>query len=327
VVAAVLGLIGPLSAPEREYLRERAILAGFGSEPENLEDDAQTLADDLRTMRKVGLSRTVSADDVEVPLDAADDQRWGLLQDLDAKRTDWAIGTADLADFTPEQGDIVADDLVERRAGAPRWVPLRVRTSRPIGFYTGNAPPAVGRMVEIHFDARIPLVRLTRGLRNTWPELLKRGMVERSRPLGARKIKLLRFVCLDMPSVSWGERHDEWNRRFPDWAYAKRQVFITECHDAEESLAGRPHALAWFYNAKTRLATEDLEALKRQGDRDAARELDRRMAGGLDTLNRARIKVVREPPAPPTALSTPARTRATRKHTAKGGQHGKTRKR
>jgi di/tripeptidase len=56
-----------------------------------------------------------------------------------------------------------------------------------------------------------------------------------------------------------------------------RQAFIKDLHDAEESLTGQPHGLAWFYNAKARLPESELVKIARQGDADAQREPQRRV--------------------------------------------------
>jgi hypothetical protein len=104
-------------------------------------------------------------------------------------------------------------------------------------------------------------------------------------------VELLRFVCLEMSKISWRERLEAWNSRFPEWQYSSREAFVTAVHDAEHSLTGDRHGLAWFYDAKAKLGREELKALARQGDPAAQREADRRREQGFASMQEAGIKV------------------------------------
>ena len=170
---------------------------------------------------------------------------------------------------------------------ASAWSPVEIGVSRPVGFYTGEAAPPMSTRVQISFDSRLAFRSLARYLRENWRKLLEDGIVEDTQPLGERKVAVLSHVCLVKPEASWEERFRSWNRKYPQWRYRARQDFITACHDAEESLTGNRHGLAWFYNAKTKLRTSDLVSLARQGDKDAIRELERRKEAGIKSLGDA----------------------------------------
>ena len=177
---------------------------------------------------------------------------------------------------------------------AETWAPIRINATRKrqAGFFSGEAPPPLGRFVQVTFDYRVPLKTLIWVLKDAWPDLRKDGSVRTTRPLGERKIALLRLACFQMPEASREERFVAWNKEHPDDRFPTRQSLITEMHSAEESLIGDRHGLAWFYDAKARLSWDDLEALSRQGDASARRELDRRKSDGYRSMSDAGLKVI-----------------------------------
>ena len=294
LVTAVAGKLGDALTPaEQVYVKTRAQSAEYGDN----EDDAAMLVGELEAQRVAGgLPAPASALVLEIDSVGDDDPRWELLRELEDARVRAVVRDDEFGDVSAELRGAVLDSAVARRTGIGRWAAIRVRTSEPIGFYNGSSPPPIGRTVDVSFDSRMPFVRLVRELRQQWRSLVSSGIVRRTRPLGPRKVALLRFVCLEMPGASWADRHDAWNVRHLKWAIPERTAFIKEFHDAEESLCGRAHALAWFYNAKARLTTQDLKALARQGDRDAERECRRRRDEGFRSINGAGIEVVLEKP-------------------------------
>lgn len=290
-VAGKLG--GPLTPAEQVYVKARAQSAEYGDDSSQ-EDDAATLAGDLEAIRVAGGLPGALA--LEIDSVGDDDPRWELLRELEDARVRAVVRDDEFGDVSAELRGTVLDSAVARRTGVGRWAAIRVRTSEPIGFYNGSSPPPIGRTVDVNFDSRMPFVRFVRELRQRWPSLVSSGIVRRTRPLGPRKVALLRFVCLEMAGASWADRHEAWNGRRLKWPVPERSAFIKEFHDAEQSLCGQAHALAWFYNAKARLTTKDLEALARQGDRDAERERRRRRDEGFRSISSAGIEVVLEKP-------------------------------
>ncbi|NTW28883.1 MAG: hypothetical protein HGA39_05905 [Coriobacteriia bacterium] len=109
--------------------------------------------------------------------------------------------------------------------------------------------PSCSERIEVSFDNRLSLDALIRQLRSVWPELNKRGWLRRTRPWGARKLALVRFVCLESPrSDTWRKRLETWNMRYPDWAYLSPQAIASDFHKAEQSLTGQSDGLGWFYD-------------------------------------------------------------------------------
>jgi len=250
------GFTGKISEREHQFLIWRRRFEEY--------DGARTDTDRNRTVQEA--VRDIQAlRKCERPVNIAGsllrDQRWKLLRDLH--------GVAHPSESA--------------------WSPVEVRVSRLVGFYTGAAAPPISTKIQISFDSRLPFRSLARYLRENWRKLLKAGIVEDTQPLGDRKVAVLGHVCLVKPEASWEERFSSWNRKYPQWPYRARRDFITACHDAEESLTGNRHGLAWFYNAKTKLRTRDLAALARQGDKDASRELERRKNDGIKSLADAGI--------------------------------------
>lgn len=193
------------------------------------------------------------------------------------------------------------------------------RSGSDFGFETGKAPPPLRRDVVVTFDHRMPLRSVYGFLLRRWPTLRKRGVVRATRPLGARTLALIQHVCIAMPRASWAERLEAWNAGHKQWHIEPRQAFIAEFHVAERSLTGTRHGLAYWYEPRARLTTEQLVQLARDGDAAAKRVLDRR----TDTLERVGISVVLEPPI----TSTRRRARARSKKEKGEKQHGKTRTR
>jgi len=204
-------------------------------------------------------------------------------------------------------------DSDEGPADDPRWVLLRKlakkaridapsirvnarRRGSPIGFATG-APPELQELltITIETDARVPLTFILEEVRSIWRHMkTTKQLPERSRPLEDRKIALLEFVCLTHPNAEWSERFERWNKNQPRrWRYANRDAFTTACHDAEKQLTGSRSGLRWFYDPHARMAGPELARLGKAGDRDALREQTRRLEEGVESIERAGIRVVR----------------------------------
>ncbi len=195
--------------------------------------------------------------------DFEEDPRWSLLRDLDKRaRGRWSD-----------------------------WTPFRVEhLSTALGYWTGKAPPPLGRAVTITFDARMTREELLVRVRGIQRHLREKGVLNklRNRPLEERKIALLRFVCLEAPGDAWADRYATWNRRpahqRAGWSYDSEDALRTDCHEAEEKLTGRRHGLAWFYDPLARMTAPELQQRAADGDTDAAREQRIRRNEGWKSL-------------------------------------------
>lgn len=109
--------------------------------------------------------------------------------------------------------------------------------------------------------------------------------MRRTRPLGAKKVALLRLACRGRErGASWRKVLLMWNNEHPDWKYTSVRDLQSEFHDAEERLTGEDHGLEWFYDLRYRarsqpealrkLTGNELEAMKRP----EASAQERRMA-------------------------------------------------
>lgn len=152
-------------------------------------------------------------------------------------------------------------DLQETQANAganhPPIAPLQLEyTPRGYSFAydVPGALPGHGR-VTLHFDDRLSQAALFAELKRLWPRLRDLGVPAR-RPLGDRKLALVRFVCLEAAVGStWRQRCDDWNNRHPEWVYADARALQNAFNKAEASLVGRD-GLRWFYDSAVRSASD-----------------------------------------------------------------------
>jgi len=206
----------------RGFLEERGLLSEYlnglsAQERELTVEDACGIRDSLE---RHGLVWRSGGDELEASDDS--DGRWVLLHDL-GKR--WA------------------DDV---GASAPP-APLRFRCG-----YEWDALGQVPR-VSLDFDGRVSLRAVLSGVRSMWPLMAANGWVRRTRPLGDRKLALVRFVCLETEiGTGWEDRRKAWNEAHPEAEYPDRWSLRSDFSKAEESLTGQRGGLARFYDAEQR---------------------------------------------------------------------------
>ncbi len=161
--------------------------------------------------------------------------------------------------------------------------------------YDFMATPALqSQRIEVSFDARLSLGSVVGTLRRLWPRMRKAGWLCQSHPLGARKLALLAFVCLEMaPDSDWRVMQALWNERYPQWAMRSVRGFHSEFRRAEKSLTGEESGLEWFYRLQARpqsrgpLTFRQIMAMRsdgsnEEGRRFAARELAALQAGARE---------------------------------------------
>jgi hypothetical protein len=236
----------------------------------------------------------VAADDTAGRRDVVDD----VVDDVRALRDADLTSEMDSREYeSPGNGrGALLADLEEAAHGTPlSLLPLAVRTRHAVGFYVGDGPPPLAQAVHVTFDHRMSYRALVRAFGQIWPDLRDAGIVRQTRPLGERKLSLVRFVCLAMPDASWRERLVAWNDENPGWLLPDTRALITELHDAEKSLTGKRDGFAWFYDPVARLSRQELIELASSGDQRAKRLRRRRIADGDSSFEAVGIKVDHTP--------------------------------
>lgn len=118
--------------------------------------------------------------------------------------------------------------------------------------------------VTVMFDGRMTQKYVIDAIREAWPMLKKHAWVRTTRPLGARKESLLRFVCIDRRDDlnTWTERLTAWNTEYPDWAYGSERAMHSAFRSGWQSLMGTGEEsrfwFTWFTDAKVRQRDVDL---------------------------------------------------------------------
>ena len=159
--------------------------------------------------------------------------------------------------------------------------------------FTGT-PALQSQRIEVSFDARLSLGSVVGTLRRLWPRMREAEWLRQTHPLGARKLALLEFVCLEMaPDSDWRTIQTLWNERYPQWAIRSVRGFQSEFRRAEASLTGEEFGLEWFYRLPARpesrgpLTFRQVMTMCGSGPRDedrrfAARELAALHAGARE---------------------------------------------
>lgn len=210
-------------------------------DPAHRREVVNSLVRSVRHLRNAGLIG--SAPDALAP-PVASDGRWRLLRDLNGAYHRMA----------PEApGD--------RRD----WFPVSV--SGP-ALNLDTRPPT--SEIILRFDNRVSRRTLIGALRRSWPELIGRGWLRRTRPLGDRALALIRFVCLETPpGTTWRSRLEAWDTVHPHWAYRRVRALERGFRRAEQQLTGEPFGLQWFYEPASRLNLPELFRAGAGGDRRA----------------------------------------------------------
>jgi len=219
--------LGPTDARVRGFLEDQ----GYATEYANASDATergQTL-EGARGMMESLARHYGSPNSSDLDATDATDARWPLLHDLGVR---WAE-VAGTGEPTP-----------------------------PMRFWCGDKWDALGiaPFVTVIFDSRLSMRAVLSAIRETWPLMRSKGWIRRTRPLGDRKLELVRHVCLDMDiSATWRERLKAWNEKHTGaWAYkdalgaADVRGLLSDFRKAEKSLTGRTRGLARFYDEDSR---------------------------------------------------------------------------
>lgn len=213
--------LGPTDARVRGFLEDR----GYATEYANASDPterAQTLKDARAVMESLAQHFGLTNCGERNATDAAD-ARWPLLHDLGMR---WA-------------------EVAGTEAPTP-----------PMRFRCGDEWDAldIAPLVTVSFDSRLSMRAVLSAIREVWPLMISDGWVRRTRPLGDRKLALVRHVCLDMDtSATWRERLKAWNEKHKGaWAYKDALGLQSDFRKAEKSLTGRTSGLARFYDEDSR---------------------------------------------------------------------------
>jgi len=148
---------------------------------------------------------------------------------------------------------------------------------RPFGLSVGRAArPAGGERLELRFPFQISQKALIQFIRASWPEWKEEGLVHARRPLSDKAVALLRLVTLELPpEITWRERLEVWNERYPDWAVGNVRHFQRGFRRYEEQLTGQQYGLEWAYAPETlefeQYTAEDVRSLLKEGGPKARR--------------------------------------------------------
>jgi hypothetical protein len=241
----------PVPPEVRRFCRARGWVDDYVREEEP-EDRASVVREIAGTVRDLWDSGVVPRESDSLTTSVVSDGRWRLLRRLNAA-------------YHEAEPDA---------PGSSDWSPVRV-SRIALNFDTH---PTTSEVV-VRLDSRLSLCALNTALRAVWPQLRRRGWLQRSRPLGERALALLRFVCLETsPDSTWRQRLEGWNVSHRNWVYSGVQAFERDFRRAEEELTGQRHALESFYNPLVRLDLPELFRAKGAGVKGAGLLLTRRLA-------------------------------------------------
>lgn len=210
---------------------------------------------------------------VPSPKDASGrpDDRWVLLRDLEtarAKVEPWVFADTD---YTPDAPITITHE------------PAVVMMLGDKQIVDANGLVAAHGWVTVRFDDRLSLAAVMAEMKRTWPK----GLPSSRRPLGGRKLALVRFVCLESdPRDTWRARWETWNELHPDDGYQSAWAMQNAFRKAEKSLVG-PDGLRWYHDAAYRETwLEDLMAPVRGAILQALRPMLADVAEVIDGYRR-----------------------------------------
>lgn len=228
------GRFGQLSECERAFLAQAGMSALYVNARTD-EARGRALAHARRVLAafRDNVSRPSLVIESQTPTDGSGgpDPRWSLLRDLE------------LECARCEQDEYFAVQPA-----------FSVRYEAPSRGYVGiggKLPPH--GWVTIRFDDRLSLAGMYAELQRAWPTLRAAASIPTRRPLGERKLDLIRFICLDPRSGNtWQERVETWNATHPGQEYADRRALLNAFQKAARSLTGEKDGLRWYYDVEYR---------------------------------------------------------------------------
>lgn len=211
--------------PVREFCRLRNYVALSFKRPEERSALLGSMEQVIRDLARAGLWPAQTDDELFVAEPKGQrgkaDGRWTLWRDL-------VSAARERAGLTDQQS----------------WQPLYFRVVTNVNRTFVDAD-----IIEVSFDSRLSLDSIVSELRGNWQELRDRGWVRRTRPLGDRKLALVRFICLEAePGWSWRKRMEIWNERHHQWRVKDSRAFEAEFRTGSYQLTGNRWALEWAFD-------------------------------------------------------------------------------
>lgn len=100
--------------------------------------------------------------------------------------------------------------------------------------------------VTFSFQNHTPLNVALACIRAAWPELIQQGWILKKRSVGEPATELVRFTCIETPTMSWAARCALWNERHPDKSFSSYRVMNARFRRISLSITGNSDGLSWY---------------------------------------------------------------------------------